>query len=160
MNNITCSLTKKDPEHYCMDSCKLLNSKNISITNPRLILLSLLIREDKPLTVEQILSLTKGDLAQSTLYRVLSDLKEFGLITEFRNPENSIVVELNNAEAEHHHHIFCESCGGITDISLSDNLERLIEEEISEIQKNLNVSIREHALELYGTCGEECRVCE
>ena len=96
MNKTTCSLARKDPEHYCIDSCKLLNSKNISITNPRLILLSLLIKEDKPLTVDQILSLTKGDLAQSTLYRVLSDLKEFGLITEFRNPENSIVVELNN----------------------------------------------------------------
>ena len=160
MNNTTCSLARKDPEHYCIDSCKLLNSKNISITNPRLILLSLLIKEDKPLTVDQILSLTKGDLAQSTLYRVLSDLKEFGLITEFRNPENSIVVELNNKETEHHHHIFCESCGGITDISLSDNLEKLIEEEVNKIQRNLNVSIREHALELYGTCSGEGRVCE
>tara|TARA_Y100000996_G_C22487451_1_gene628778 strand:+ start:63 stop:518 length:456 start_codon:yes stop_codon:yes gene_type:complete len=146
--------------YYKKRSEDLLNSKDVSITNPRIILLSLLIKAGKPLTVEQILALAKGDLAQSTLYRVLNDLSGFGILTEFRTPENTIVVELNDQESDHHHHIFCESCGGITDISLSDAVEKAIEEEVKRIQKNLNVSISAHALELYGTCQGSCTVCK
>ena len=134
----------------------LLNSKKISITTPRLILLSLLIKEERPLTVEQILSLSRGKIAQSTLYRVVNDLKSFGLITEFTTPDNTIVVEISKGDKNHHHHIFCKCCGEITDIALSDALEDHLKEEVISIQKSLKVLIDDHSLELYGLC-EKCK---
>jgi len=120
-------------------------------------LLSLLIKEERPLTVEQILALTQGELAQSTLYRVVNDLKTFGLITEFTTPDNTIVVEVSSGEKNHHHHIFCKNCGKITDVSLSNKLESNLAKEVSEIQKYLNIDISEHSLELYGLCSN-CKI--
>jgi|TARA_B110000263_G_scaffold227425_1_gene219736 Fur family ferric uptake transcriptional regulator len=142
---------------YIKKSENLLSSKKISITNPRIVLLSLLIKEERPLTVEQILALTQGELAQSTLYRVVNDLKTFGLITEFTTPDNTIVVEVSSGEKNHHHHIFCKNCGKITDVSLSNKLESNLAKEVSEIQKYLNIDISEHSLELYGLCSN-CKI--
>ena len=132
----------------------LLSSKNASITNPRLVVLDLLLKQSRPLTIDQVLKLAKGKLAQSTLYRVISDLTEFGLISEFTTPENTIVVELNTGEnSGHHHHIFCENCVRIIDIELDDKLEAALEKEVSKIEKQYSLSIRGHSLELLGLCG-------
>ena len=84
----------------------LLGSKNATMTNPRLVVLDLLIKEARPLTIDQVLKLSKGKLAQSTLYRVINDLTAFDLITEFTTPENTMVIDLNSDEGNHHHHIF------------------------------------------------------
>ena len=133
-------------------SRNLLNSKNASITNPRLIVLGLLLQQERPLTIEQLLKLSKGKLAQSTLYRVINDLRDFGLITEFTTPENTLVVELNPEDVTHHHHIFCEKCGRIIDIKLDNQLEADLEKEVRKIEEQYSLSIQKHSLELLGLC--------
>ena len=60
----------------------LLKSKDASITNPRLIVLGILLKQAGPLTIDKLLKLSRGKLAQSTLYRVINDLQRFGLITD------------------------------------------------------------------------------
>lgn len=130
----------------------LLNSKNASITNPRLVVLGLLLEQGRPLNIEQLLTLSKGNLAQSTLYRVINDLGNFGLITEFTTPENTIVIELNTEDVNHHHHIFCENCGRIIDIELDSKLEDHIQTEVRSIEEQYSLSIHGHSLELLGLC--------
>ena len=130
----------------------LLSSKNASITNPRLLVLELLLKKECPLTIDQILKLSRGKIALSSLYRVINDLREFGLITEFNTPENTIVIELNRGEEEHHHHIFCEKCGLITDIELSLQLEQNLDKEVSKIEQTHSITIRDHSLERFGLC--------
>ncbi|MBR97623.1 MAG: hypothetical protein CL887_03900 [Dehalococcoidia bacterium] len=132
----------------------LLGSKNATMTNPRLVVLDLLIKEARPLTIDQVLKLSKGKLAQSTLYRVINDLTAFDLITEFTTPENTMVIELNSEDNNHHHHIFCKKCGSITDIELNDSLEAALEKEVSKIEKYRSIAIDSHSLELYGTCDD------
>ena len=124
------------------------------MTNPRLVVLDLLIKEARPLTIDQVLKLSKGKLAQSTLYRVINDLTAFDLITEFTTPENTMVIELNSEDNNHHHHIFCKKCGSITDIELNDSLEAALEKEVSKIEKYRSIAIDSHSLELYGTCDD------
>ena len=117
----------------------LLSSKNASVTNPRLIVLDLLLAQSRPLTIEQVLKLAKGKIAQSTLYRVISDLKEFGLISEFTTPENTIVVELDTGDgSSHHHHLFCEKCGSIIDIELDAHFELNLDNEVRQIEHILD----------------------
>ena len=127
-----------------------MSSKKATVTNPRLVVLDLLLKENRPLTIDQVLKLSKGKLAQSTLYRVIGDLSDFGLITEFTTPENTMVIELNSDEGNHHHHIFCKDCGSITDIELNPALES----EVAKIEKYRSISIDSHSLELYGTCDD------
>ena len=136
-----------------MQQCEtLLNSKKVSITFPRLSVLSLLIKEQHPLTIDQIFKLSNGNLAQSTLYRVLNDFKKFDLIVEFVTPDNSTVVELKPNESGHHHHIFCEKCDQIIDVELNSEFEKELEKEVSKIERSYSVSIRDHSLELLGFC--------
>ena len=132
----------------------LLSSKNATMTNPRLVVLDLLLIENRPLTIDQVLRLSKGKLVQSTLYRVINDLRDFGLITEFTTPENTMVIELNSEDSNHHHHIFCKECGSITDIELNSDLESALEKEVAKIEKYRSISIDSHSLELFGTCDD------
>ena len=133
-------------------SRSLLSSKNASITNPRLIVLGMLLKQRRPLTIDQLLKFSKRKLAQSTLYRVINDLSALDLVTEFTTPENTLVVEMKGIGINHHHHIFCEKCGSITDIELTQKLEMDIDEGVKKIENDYSISIRDHSLELLGTC--------
>lgn len=137
---------------YKTQSQNLLHSKKISITNPRTTVLELLIKENRPLSIEELLKLSKGKLAQSTVYRVVNDLKNFGLAIDFTTPNNTLAVELKKPDLDHHHHIFCESCGRIIDIELDIEFEANLDREVKKIEKEYSLSIREHALELFGLC--------
>lgn len=137
---------------YKTQSHNLLHSKKISITNPRTTVLELLIKENRPLSIEELLKLSKGQLAQSTVYRVVNDLKNFGLALDFTTPNNTLAVELKKPDADHHHHIFCEACGRIIDIELDLKFEKNLDSEVKKIEREYSLSIREHSLELFGLC--------
>ena len=58
------------------EECKqLLISNNIPITRPRILLLEILLKNKGPLKVEDIIKLSKGKLALSSLYRIINSLK-------------------------------------------------------------------------------------
>ena len=133
-------------------SKQLLASKNISVTKPRLILVGLLLREQRPLTVDQVVKLAKGKLALSSLYRVINYLRDCGLINEFTTPENTKVIELITNTSRHHHHIFCGNCDSITDFEIDDQLERDLALEIERIENEYSISVTSHSLELLSLC--------
>ena len=130
----------------------LLASKNISITKPRLILLEILLGQNRPLTVEQVVKLSKGRIALSSLYRVINDLRELNVIAEFQTPDNIKVIELIGHDDRHHHHIFCGSCGSVTDFEINDQLETDLEKEIQKIEDKYTLSVISHSLELLSLC--------
>jgi Fe2+ or Zn2+ uptake regulation protein len=137
---------KKNPRN-------ILSEKNVSITNPRILVIEELLNHKKPLTIDLLQKNLKGKIALSTLYRVLNDLKKINVIKEFNTPEKETVVELSiHEEEDHHHHIFCKKCGDVQDINLSSKLEVDLEKEIIEIQNSLKFTVEEHTLELIGIC--------
>ena len=137
-------------------SREILSDKNISITNPRIIVLEQLLRFKKPISIEDLQENLKGQVATSTLYRVLNDLKKIDVVSEFITPESTTMIELSLHEDEHHHHLFCKSCGDVIDIELSLGFEQKLSNEIKSIEKNLFFSIEDHGLELFGQCSD-CR---
>jgi Fe2+ or Zn2+ uptake regulation protein len=137
---------KKNPRN-------ILSEKNVSITNPRILVIEELLNHKKPLTIDLLQKNLKGKIALSTLYRVLNDLKKINVIKEFNTPEKETVVELSiHEEEDHHHHIFCKKCGDVQDINLSNKLEVDLDKEIIEIQNSLKFTVEEHTLELIGIC--------
>jgi len=137
-------------------SREILSEKNISITNPRIDVLEQLLKYKKPISIEELQDILKGQVATSTLYRVLNDLKNINVVAEFITPENTTMVELSLHENEHHHHLFCKTCGDVVDIELSLGFEQKLSNEIKSIEKNLFFTIEEHGLELFGECSK-CR---
>jgi len=135
-------------------SREILSENNISITNPRLLVLEELLKTKKPITIENLQKKLQDEVAVSTLYRVLNDLKSIGIVYEFTNPENVAVIELSLHEDNHHHHLFCTLCGKVVDIELSISLEQYITSETKRLEKFSGFVIEDHGLELLGHCYE------
>ena len=79
-------------------------------------------------------------------------LRNLNLISEFQTPDNTKVIELSSIQNEHHHHIFCKSCGAVEDFELNDTLEKNLEKEIHAIESSHHISVLSHSLELFSIC--------
>ena len=141
------------------DSKKILSDNNVSITNPRILVLEALLDNKSPITVDELLTKLENQVAKSTLYRVLSDLKKINILQEFTNLENQSVVELLLDTDSHHHHLFCSDCGEIIDVEMANEFEEKLSNEIKRIEKKFNFVIEDHRLELFGKCTDLCENC-
>ena len=141
------------------DSKKILSDNNVSITNPRILVLEALLDNKSPITVDELLTKLENQVAKSTLYRVLSDLKKINILQEFTNLENQSVVELLLDTDSHHHHLFCSDCGEIIDVEMANEFEEKLSKEIKRIEKKFNFIIEDHRLELFGKCSDLCENC-
>ena len=130
----------------------ILSNNNISITNPRLLVIEELLSTKKPIAIEDLQIKLKDKVAVSTLYRVISDLKSINILEEITSPENITMVELSLVDTTHHHHMFCENCGDVVDVELSEEFESKLDNEIKVLEKKLQMKISDHGLELLGSC--------
>mgnify|MGYP001281697122 FL=1 len=130
----------------------ILSNNNISITNPRLLVIEELLSIKKPIAIEDLQIKLKDKVAVSTLYRVISDLKSINILEEITSPDNITMVELSLVDTTHHHHMFCENCGDVIDIELSEEFENKLDNEIKALENKLQVKINDHGLELLGSC--------
>ena len=142
------------------NSRKILSDHNVSITNPRILVLEALMESRNPQTIDDLQKKLDDKVARSTLYRVLGDLKNINVLHEFTSPDNTTVVELLLHDTEHHHHLFCGDCGEIIDVGLSNEFEKLLSEEIKKIEKKFNFQINDHRVEMFCICTEQCSNCK
>ena len=138
----------------------ILFKNNISITNPRILVLEALMESHNPQTIDDLQERLGNKVAISTLYRVLSDLKKIKILHEFTSPDNSTVVELLLEDHSHHHHLFCSDCGEIVDVEMSNEFENLLAEEIKKVEKQFNFEIQDHRVEMFGVCTDQCANCK
>jgi len=130
----------------------ILSNNNISITNPRLLVIEELLSTKKPIAIEDLQIKLKDKVAVSTLYRVISDLKSINILEEITSPDNITMVELSLVDTTHHHHMFCENCGDVVDVELSEEFENKLDNEIKALENKLQIKINDHGLELLGSC--------
>ena len=135
-------------------SKQILFDNNIPLSKPRLLLLEILLKNRAPLKIEEIIKLSKGKLAISSLYRIINNLKNFNIINEIKTPDNTKVIELSSLEDAHHPHIFCESCGAVYDFDINDQIEDELEKEILKVEEKYNVKVNSHNLEFLGYCNK------
>ena len=131
---------------------EILSNNNISITNPRLLVIEELLSIKKPIAIEDLQIRLKNTVAISTLYRVISDLKSINILEEITSPDNITMVELSLVDTTHHHHMFCENCGDVVDVELSEEFENKLDNEIKALENKLQIKINDHGLELLGSC--------
>ena len=127
-------------------SRKILSDNNVSITNPRILVLEALMESQNPQTIDELQNRLGNKVAKSTLYRVLGDLKKINVLHEFTSPDNTTVVELLLHDSDHHHHLFCSDCGEIIDVGLSNEFEQLLSAEIKKIERKFNFKINDLSL--------------
>lgn len=129
-----------------MDSITLLmRKKGQRLTPQKKELLSAL--QKKPQTVVQLLEtikLRKCAIDKATVYRILTGFKELGVVKEIHFGDREAYFELT--DNTHHHHLVCEKCGGIEDVTLCEELL------LNEVKKQSSFKIKSHSLEFFGSC--------
>jgi Fur family ferric uptake transcriptional regulator len=125
----------------------LLRQAGFKATPGRLALLELFNKTEKPLSIKDIQkSLKQANLDQATIYRIISALESKGIIRQVDFQHGHAHYELTSRE--HHHHLICEQCGKIVDISKCDTSK--VERQALKIG---NFSkINKHSLEFFGIC--------
>ena len=83
---------------------------------------------------------------RSTVYRVLEQLTELGLVAQHRHGGSAARYELHHGDS-HHHHLRCSSCGAIADLEAEDLavLER-------RVRRRLGFRLADIGQTLEGTC--------
>jgi Fur family ferric uptake transcriptional regulator len=136
-----------------MDLPKALRQSGLKATLPRLRILQLFHeRETKHLSAEEIYRLLLDeniDVGLATIYRVLMQFAQTGIVIRHHFASGAAVFELN--EGSHHDHLICTVCGKVEEF-----IDRDIERRQEEIAKERGFVLREHTLSLYGVCGD-CR---
>src|SRR5207342_3696583 len=100
------------------------------------------------LTAEDVykLLLAEGlDVGLATVYRVLTQFEQAGLLTRHHFESGKAVFELN--EGRHHDHLVCVECGRVEEF-----YDPEIEKRQAKVAQERGFKIAEHALYLYAEC--------
>ncbi|MBL8439465.1 MAG: ferric iron uptake transcriptional regulator [Zoogloeaceae bacterium] len=126
-----------------------LKSIGLKATYPRLKILDLFQNANpRHLTAEDVyrLLMAEGmDIGLATVYRVLTQFEQAGLLERHYFESGKAVFELN--EGQHHDHLVCVQCGRVEEF-----FDPEIERRQNAIATERGFAVREHALYLYAEC--------
>lgn len=108
-----------------------------------------------PATIAELL--VSGDkLAQSSTYRNLVVLEEVGVVHRIVTSDDHARFELTEEiTGHHHHHLICENCGKIIDVTLAVAVESALHEALTAAAQANSFTGLHHRVDLMGTC-ESC----
>ena len=126
-----------------------LKSSGLKVTLPRIKILEIFQRSQRRhLTAEDVykaLLVEGADIGLATVYRVLMQFEQAGLLSRSNFESGKAVFEIN--EGQHHDHLVCLDCGRV---------EEFYDPQIEQRQRAVAVSrgfeLQEHSLALYARC--------
>ena len=126
-----------------------IKSSGLKATGPRLKILEIFRASAvRHLTAEDVyrtLMLEGTDIGLATVYRVLTQFEQAGLLSKQHFESGKAIYELN--DGEHHDHLVCLDCGHVEEFIDAD-----IEKRQKNIAKGLGFELTDHAMALYGHC--------
>ena len=132
-----------------MSDPKELRNQGLKVTVPRLKVLDLFKHSpDRHLTAEDVyrkLLDEHSDVGLATVYRVLTQFEQAGLLQRTHFEGGKAVYELN--EGTHHDHLVCQQCGRVDEFYDAE-----IEKRQMKVAKERGFTIREHQLHIYADC--------
>ena len=133
-----------------------LKESGLKATLPRIKVLDIFERsKDKHLSAEDIYKqiLNSGeDVGLATIYRVLTQFEQAGILVRHHFESGKAVFELN--EKTHHDHIVCLQCGHVKEFC-NNEIERLQE----QVAENLGFKIIDHSLYISADCTKKPCSC-
>lgn len=133
---------------------KDLKNLGLKVTGPRIRILELFMRESdnsgRHLSAEDVyrmLVADKVDIGLATVYRVLTQFEQAGILVRHHLGKDQATFELD--DKEHHDHIVCTRCGRV---------EEFVDEEIERRQNLIagkyGFQLGGHSMSLYGICAQ------
>lgn len=110
---------------------------------------------DGPVTLPELIDLAPS-LAQSSAYRNLAVMEQVGVVRRVVHSSDHARYELAEDLTEHHHHLICEVCGTVRDVTLTPALEQRLDEAFDALSGAEGFEATHHTIDLYGRCAA-CR---
>jgi len=134
-----------------MDKIEELKSTGLKATLPRLKILEIFQSGgQRHMTAEDVYRVLlnhHSDIGLATVYRVLTQFEQAGILERSHFESGKAVYELN--EGTHHDHLVCTSCGKVEEFYDAE-----IEQRQQNIAKDKGWTLQDHAMSLYGLCAD------
>jgi Fur family transcriptional regulator, ferric uptake regulator len=135
-----------------MSNIDELKSTGLKATLPRLKIMEIFQNSaERHLTAEdvfRVLLLERTDIGLATVYRVLTQFEQAGILSRNHFESGKAVFELN--EGQHHDHLVCLDCGRVEEFYDAE-----IENRQNAVAKAKGFEIADHALSLYAHCTKD-----
>lgn len=132
-----------------MTNADELKSSGLKATLPRIKILEVFQHtSQRHMTAEDVYKtlLNEGaDIGLATVYRVLMQFEQAGLLSRNHFESGKAVFELN--EGKHHDHLVCLDCGRVEEF-----FDAEIEKRQRSVAQTRGFDLQDHALSLYGAC--------
>ena len=132
-----------------MSDPKELKGTGLKVTVPRLRVLDLFQHSDtRHLTAEDVYRKLLGehsDIGLATVYRVITQFEQAGLLVRHHFEGGKAVYELN--EGGHHDHLVCLQCGRVEEFYDAE-----IEKRQGKVARERGFQIHDHSLQIYADC--------
>jgi Fur family ferric uptake transcriptional regulator len=132
-----------------MNTIDELKSTGLKATLPRLKVLEIFQKgAQRHMSAEDVFRVLledRSDVGLATVYRVLTQFEQAGILTRSNFEGGKAVYELN--EGQHHDHLVCLDCGKVEEF-----YDPEIEVRQNTIAKSRGFALAEHALSLYAHC--------
>jgi Fur family ferric uptake transcriptional regulator len=135
-----------------MSNIEDLKSTGLKATLPRLKILDVFHRgTQRHMTAEDVFRVLleeRSDIGLATVYRVLTQFEQAGILSRSHFESGKAVYELN--EGTHHDHLVCLDCGRVEEFYDAE-----IEKRQHAVAQFKGFKIADHALSLYAHCIKE-----
>ena len=129
-----------------------LKSTGLKATLPRLKILEIFQKgAQRHMTAEDVFRVLledRSDVGLATVYRVLTQFEQAGILSRSHFESGRAVYELN--EGQHHDHLVCLDCGRVEEF-----FDGEIERRQQAVAKSKGFAIADHALSLYANCTKD-----
>ena len=126
-----------------------LKNMGLKATFPRLKILDVFQRgAQRHMTAEDVFRVLleeRSDIGLATVYRVLTQFEQAGILSRSHFESGKAVYELN--EGTHHDHLVCLDCGKVEEFYDAE-----IEKRQASVAERKGFEIADHALSLYARC--------
>jgi Fur family ferric uptake transcriptional regulator len=131
-----------------------LKSKGLKVTSPRITVLEIFNQSvSRHLSAEDVYKKVlehEGDIGLATVYRVLTQFADAGILVATNFETGKTTFELN--EGGHHDHLVCLNCGCVVEFH-----DEEVESRQEKIAKKHGFKLINHSMSLYGLCSKpEC----
>ena len=134
-----------------MSDPQSLKNMGLKATFPRLKILELFEKGTmRHMTAEDVYKMLLAenmDIGLATVYRVLTQFEQAGLLERHFFESGKAVFEINRGK--HHDHLVCASCGRVEEF-----FDAEIEKRQSAVAAERGFKIQDHALYIYGHCAD------
>ncbi len=141
---------------YMTEQNEELKRAGLKITLPRIKILSILQNpSNQHISAEDVYKILleqQEEIGLATVYRVLNQFDDAGIVTRHHFEGGKSVFEL--AHKKHHDHLVCLKCGKVVEFE-----DEIIEKRQENIASSHNINLTNHSLYLYGECQDK-EACE